>query len=61
MGEVMKAEFDHYNNEPSSDLSKHFASPIDRAVHGDLDGKGIRDELIAQLWASYITKEDREF
>jgi hypothetical protein len=61
MGEVMKAAFDHYNNEPTSDLSKHLAYPFDRAVHGDLDGSGIREELFAQLWATYTTRDGREF
>jgi len=61
MGEVMTAAFDHYNSNPTSDLSKHLKYPFDRAVHGDLDANGIREELFAQLWATYTTRDGREF
>lgn len=61
MGAVMKAAFDHYTNDPTSDLSKHLSYPFDRAKHGDLDGNGIREELFAQLWAAYTTRDGREF
>jgi hypothetical protein len=61
MGGVMKAAFDHYNSDPTSDLSKHLSYPFDRAKHGDLDGDGIREELFAQLWATYTTRDGREF
>lgn len=61
MGAVMKAAFDHYTNDPTSDLSKHLSYPFDRAQHGDLDGNGIREELFAQLWAAYTTRDGREF
>ena len=61
MGAVMKAAFDHYTNNPTSDLSKHLAYPFDRTQHGDLDGEGIREELFAQLWATYTTRDGREF
>jgi hypothetical protein len=61
MGVVMKAAFDHYTNDPTSDLSKHLSYPFDRAKHGDLDGNGIREELFAQLWAAYTTRDGREF
>lgn len=61
MGKIMKAAFDHYTNDPTSDLSKHLAYPFDRAQHGDLDGNGIREELFAQLWATYTTRDGREF
>jgi hypothetical protein len=61
MGAVMKAAFDHYTNNPTSDLSKHLSYPFDRAQHGDLDGDGIREELFAQLWATYTTRDGREF
>lgn len=61
MGAVMKAAFDHYNSNPTSDLSKHLSYPFDRTQHGDLDGDGIREELFAQLWATYTTRDGREF
>lgn len=61
MGSVMKAAFDYYNGNPTSDLSKHLSYPFDRAKHGDLDGNGIREELFAQLWATYTTRDGREF
>jgi hypothetical protein len=61
MGAVMKAAFDHYNSNPTSDLSKHLSYPFDRTQHGDLDGNGIREELFAQLWATYTTRDGREF
>ena len=61
MGAVMTAAFDHYNSNPTSDLSKHLKYPFDRAVHSDLDGNGIREELFAQLWATYTTRDGREF
>lgn len=61
MGSVMKAAFDYYNGNPTSDLSKHLSYPFDRAKHGDLDGNGIREELFAQLWATYTTRDGRKF
>jgi hypothetical protein len=61
VGAVMKAAFDHYNSNPTSDLSKHLSYPFDRTQHGDLDGDGIREELFAQLWATYTTRDGREF
>lgn len=61
MGAVMKAAFEHYTSNPTSDLSKHLSYPFDRAQHGDLDGNGIREELFAQLWATYTTRDGREF
>ena len=61
VGAVMKAAFDHYNSNPTSDLSKHLSYPFDRTQHGDLDGDGIREELFAQLWATYTTRDGRAF
>lgn len=61
MGKIMKAAFDHYTSDPTSDLSKHLSYPFDRTKHGDLDGNGIREELFAQLWATYTTRDGREF
>lgn len=61
VGSVMKEAFDFYTNNPTSDLAKHLSYPFNRAQHSDLDGDGIREELFAQLWATYTTRDGREF
>jgi hypothetical protein len=61
MGAVMKAAFDYYNSDPTSDLSKHLSYPFDRKQHGDLNAQGVREELFAQLWATYTTRDGRAF
>lgn len=61
VGSVMKEAFDFYTNNPTSDLAKHLSYPFNRAKHSDLDGDGIREELFAQLWATYTTRDGREF
>ena len=60
-GDVMRAVVDHYNAEPNSMLSQHLVYPLDRTQNADLDADGVREEVFAQLWATYNTVDGREF
>ena len=61
MGSIIKEVYEHYLAEPNSELSKHLVYPFDRKQNSDLNGDGVREELFAQLWASYNTPLGRDF
>ena len=61
MGAIMMELHDHYENNPDSYLAKTLAYPFDRTKHGNLDANGVREEVFAQLWATYNTAEGNQF
>ena len=61
MGSIMMELHDHYENNPDSYLAKTLAYPFDRTKHGNLDANGVREEVFAQLWATYNTAEGNQF
>jgi len=61
MGNIIKEVHEHYLAEPNSELSQHLVYPFDRKQNPNMDGDSIREELFAQLWASYNTSLGRDF
>ena len=61
MGAIMQELHDHYENNPDSYLAKTLAYPFDRTKYGDLDANGVREEVFAQLWATFNTREGNQF
>lgn len=54
-GEVMEQVIDYYEANPDSLFSETMAYPLDRTKNGDLDADAVRQEVFAQLWATFNT------
>lgn len=54
-GEVMEQVIDYYEANPDSLFSETMAYPLDRTKNGDLDAAAVRQEVFAQLWATFNT------
>lgn len=50
-----------YESNPKSWFSKRMQYPLDRKAHGDLDAQGVREEMFAQLHATFNTPVGKEF
>ena len=50
-----------YETNPNSWFSKRMQYPLDRKAHGDLDAQGVREEMFAQLHATFNTPVGKEF
>jgi hypothetical protein len=54
-GEVMEQVIDYYEANPDSLFSETLAYPLDRTKNGDLGADAVRQEVFAQLWATFNT------
>jgi len=61
MGAIMQELYDHYVNNPNSQLAKVLQYPFNREKHGDLDANAVREEVFAQLWATFNTRDGNQF
>lgn len=61
IGGVMAEVVDHFENKGDKWFTETFQYPLDRKLHGDLDAEAIRQEVFAQLWATYNTRLGKEY
>lgn len=60
-GIVADEVVDFYENNPDHWFSKRMAYPLDLTLHDDLDAQGIREEMFAQLHATFNTPVGKDF
>jgi len=60
-GLIAEQVLDHYEQNPDSPFAGTMRYPLDRKTHGDLDAQAIREEMFAQLWATYNTRAGKEY
>jgi hypothetical protein len=60
-GHVADQVIEHYEQNPDSPFAGTMRYPLDRTTHGDLDAQAIREEMFAQLWATYNTRAGKEY
>lgn len=60
-GMVAEQVLDHYEQNPDSPFAGTMRYPLDRKTHADLDAQAIREEMFAQLWATYNTRAGKEY
>lgn len=60
-GHVADQVIEHYEQNPNSPFAGTMRYPLDRTLHGDLDAQAVREEMFAQLWATYNTRAGKEY
>ena len=60
-GSIIKAVFDDYNANPDGDLARRLQYPFDQKAHPGMSAQEMREEVFAQLWAAFNTRDGRSY
>ena len=60
-GNIVKAVFDDYVANPEGELAKRLKYPFDTSTYKNMAPQEMREEVFAQLWAAYNTRDTREY
>jgi len=60
-GNIVKAVFDDYVANPEGELARRLKYPFDTSTYKNMAPQEMREEVFAQLWAAYNTRDTREY